>query len=231
MFAGFRPTARFLVLGSLASTMILSLAYSGSLRYGHADVPVARTATEIQPLEVGDMAPHFTVATVENRRFEFEPRRLDRPVILVAFRGGWCPYCNMHLSELRDVLPQIRDLDIDVLFLSGDRPGLLVEGLSGQTQDDIAGLGYTIVSDANAHAAIALGIAFKASDNTVKRLRERGDDIEESSMARHGVLPVPAVFAVNRAGKITFAHVNPDYRLRLSADDLLAAARRLAAAE
>lgn len=227
MFAGFRPTARSFVLGSLALTLVLSLIYSNSVQFGHADVPVARTAAEIQPLGVGDMAPHFTVETMDNERFEFDPRDLQRPVILISFRGGWCPYCNMHLSELRHAIPEISNMGIDVLFLSGDRSELLVKSLGRETQEDIDGLGYTIMSDANAQAAIALGIAFKASDRTIQGRLDKGDDIERSSMARHGVLPVPAVFAVNREGVITFAYANPDYKARVSEDELMAAARGL----
>jgi peroxiredoxin len=135
----------------------------------------------------------------------------------------------MHLSELRDAIPEISKMGIDVLFLSGDRSELLLTSLSRETQDDIDGLGYTILSDANAQAAIALGIAFKASDQTMQRRIEKGDDIEESSMARHGVLPVPAVFAINREGIITYAYANPDYKVRVSADELVAAATEIAA--
>ena len=231
MLAGIHPTTRSLILISLATTLVLSLVYSTSMQFGHADVPVARTAAEIQPLGPGDAAPRFTVETVDNERFDFDPRILERPVILVAFRGGWCPFCNLHLSELRHAIPEISAMGIDVLFLSGDRSELLISSLERETQDRIDGLGYTILSDANAQAAIALGIAFKASDRTLQGRHERGDDIEDSSMARHGVLPVPAVFAVDREGMITFAYANPDYKIRLSPDELLAAASAIATRE
>ena len=231
MLAGIHLTTRSLILISLATTLVLSLVYSTSIQFGHADVPVARTAAEIQPLGPGDAAPRFTVETVDNERFDFDPRTLKRPAILVAFRGGWCPFCNLHLSELRHAIPEISAMGIDVLFLSGDRSELLMSSLERETQDRIDGLGYTILSDANAQAAIALGIAFKASDRTLQGRHERGDDIEESSMARHGVLPVPAVFAVDREGMITFAYANPDYKIRLSPDELLAAANAIATRE
>ncbi|MCP4299726.1 MAG: redoxin domain-containing protein [Gammaproteobacteria bacterium] len=231
MFASFRPTARSVILGSLTLMMVLSLIYSTSVQYGHADVPVARTAAEIQPLGVGDNAPRFIVETIDNERFEFDPRNLEKPVVLISFRGGWCPYCNMHLSELRHAIPEIGKMGIDVLFLSGDRPELLVASLRRETQDDIDGLDYTILSDANAQAAIALGIAFKASNRTIQGRHDKGDDIAESSMARHGVLPVPAVFAVNREGIITFASANPDYKVRVPADELVAAAGKIAVAQ
>lgn len=220
---------RSLILGSLAVAMVLSLIYSTSTHYGHADVPVASTAAGIQPLAVGEQAPYFTVETVDSRPFDFDPRKLDRPVVLISFRGGWCPYCNTHLSDLRHVLPEIGEMGVDILFLSGDRPELLYKSLNGETQEDIAGLGYTLLSDADAQAAVALGIAFKASDKTIQRRLDKGQDIERSSMQRHGVLPVPAVFAISREGKITFAYANADYKVRLPADELLAAAAELVA--
>ena len=54
MFAGIRLTARSFILVSLATTLVLSLVYSTSIQFGHADVPVALTAAEIQPLGPGD---------------------------------------------------------------------------------------------------------------------------------------------------------------------------------
>ena len=108
MLSDYRPKNRSLILGALAVGLILSLAVSTSVRYGHADVPVAATAADIQPLGAGDKAPYFSVETVDNRPFEFDPRNLERPVVLITFRGGWCPYCNLQLSELRTVIPQLR---------------------------------------------------------------------------------------------------------------------------
>ncbi len=222
---------RALLYSSFAILFFLSLVCSVSIRHGHADVPVAETADAIRPLGAGDAAPRFTVETVDDEQFEFNPQNLKRPVVLLAFRGGWCPFCNMYLSDMRQVIPEISAMGIDVLFLSGDRPELLYASLNRETQEDIAGLDYTILSDANAQAAIALGIAFRASDRTVNRRNEKGEDIVGSSMDRHGVLPVPAVFVIDSHGIIQFAYTNPNYKVRLPADDLLAAAREIAAAD
>ncbi len=222
---------RTLLYSSFAILFFLSLVCSVSIRHGHADVPVAETADAIRPLGAGAAAPRFTVETVDNEQFEFNPQNLKRPVVLLAFRGGWCPFCNMYLSDMRHVIPEISAMGIDVLFLSGDRPELLFASLNRETQEDIAGLDYTILSDANAQAAIALGIAFRASARTVNRRNEKGEDIVGSSMDRHGVLPVPAVFAIDSHGITQFAYTNPNYKVRLPADDLLAAAREIAAAD
>jgi len=189
---------------------------------------IAASADEIQPVQTGQMAPKFTVRTVDDEPFVFDPENLDAPAILITFRGGWCPFCNMHLSELKDVVPAIKDKGIDIYFLSGDRPELLYASLKLETQEDIAGLGYTILSDANIDAARALGIAFKASDATIGGREKKGQDIEGSSMRNFGVLPVPAVYVIDASGRVTYSFVEPDYKVRLPADDLLQAATEVA---
>lgn len=214
-----------------AALMSMSLMYSIAIQTGHADVPIAASADLIEPLGKGDRAPRFMVETVDGEAFDFDPKNLERPVVLLTFRGGWCPYCNMYLSEMRHTIPEIRELGVDVLFLSGDRSELLYESLKQETQDDIAGLDYTILSDADAQAAMALGIAFRAPQGAIDGRKAKHQDIDGSSMLQHGVLPVPAVFAIDKQGEIQFAYTNADYKVRLPADELLAAAHKIAAAE
>lgn len=216
---------------TFAIMMCLSLICSMSIQVGHADNPIAESAVTITPLGVGDRVPKFVVKTADEQAFEFDPLNLSRPAVLLTFRGGWCPFCNMHLSELRHVIPEIDAMGVDVLFLSGDRADVLYDSLRLETQEDIDGLDYTILSDSDAQAAIALGVAFKASDRTINRRRAKGDDIAGSSMQQHGVLPVPAVFAVDKQGTIQFAYTNADYKVRLPAAELVSAAAKIAAAD
>jgi peroxiredoxin len=215
------------ISGVLSAVLVMSLVCSMSMRHGHADAPIADTAEQVQPLQAGQNAPQFTVRTVDNEVLTFDPRNLERPVLLITFRGGWCPFCNMHLSELKDIITEIDSLGVDVLFLSGDRPELLYQSLSRETREDIAGLNYTILSDADAQAAIALGIAFKASQQTIDRRHEKEQDIGDSSMLRHGVLPVPAVFAIGTDGVIAYTFADPNYKVRLPSDELMAVVKEL----
>ncbi len=216
---------------TLVSILTISLVCSVAIQAGHADVPVAESADLIEPLGKGEPAPRFIVETVEGESFDFDPQNLERPVLILTFRGGWCPFCNVYLSDMRDVIPEIRGMGVDVLFLSGDRSERLYDSLKMETQEDIGDLDYTILSDADAQASIAFGIAFKASQRTIDGRHKKNQDIEESSMMKHGVLPVPAVFAIDTDGIIQFAYTNADYKVRLPADELMAVAREIAAAE
>lgn len=216
------------VVTIFSAVLLLSLMCSMSLQESQAEMAIAESADLIQAVKSGDKAPSFVVLDAQGKQFAFDPNALERPAVLITFRGGWCPFCNMHLSELRTVVPEIAALGVDVLFLSGDRPEMLYASLKQDTQDDIADLGYRIYSDADAQAAIALGIAFKASERTIKKRLDKGQDIEDSSMLKHGVMPVPAVYAVDTSGMIRFDFVEPNYKVRLPADELLAVAKELA---
>lgn len=185
------------------------------------------SAEETTPLRTGDRAPAFTVRTVEDEPFEFDPDSLERPVILISFRGGWCPYCNMHLSELRTVIPELKENGIDVLFLSNDRPELLYSSLKMETQEDIDGLDYVILSDANISAAMALGTAFRTDKGLTDYLDGKERDYEGSSIGIHNALAVPAVYVVDQSGEIVFDFINPNYKVRLPADELLETANNL----
>lgn len=224
------PFRSFLQL-LFVSVLAISVTCSMAIQAGHADVSVADSADLIEPLGKGDPAPRFIVETVDGEAFDFDPQKLERPVVILTFRGGWCPFCNMYLSDMRHVIPEIRGIGVDVLFLSGDRSELLYDSLKMETQEDIADLDYTILSDADAQASIAFGIAFKASQRTIDGRNKKNQDIEESSMMKHGVLPVPSVFAIDTDGIIQFAYTNANYKVRLPADELMAVARKIAAAE
>jgi peroxiredoxin len=222
--------ARNLTYAIFAGLMIIAVILSHAMRSNAADYDLLPpSAAEITPLKRGDRAPTFTVRTVDGAPFRFDPDALDEPAIFISFRGGWCPYCNMHLSELKDVVPQVRAKGINVYFLSGDRPEILYSSLKRETQDDIDGLDYAILSDANIEAAIAFGTAFKADPEYIARHKSRGTDLKQSSMSQFGALPVPAVYVIDASGKIVFDFVNADYKVRLPAAELLEAADLVAA--
>jgi peroxiredoxin len=123
------------------------------------------------------------------------------------------------LVQLRDLEPDLIQMGIQLLAVSPDRPAKLRETIAKHN------LGYRLLSDSNMSAAQAFHIAYRVDEGTLKYLREHGIDLEEASGEGHHLLPVPAVFLVGTDGLIQFEYVNPDYRVRLQPDLLLAAAK------
>lgn len=176
------------------------------------------SADMVQPLLVGMQAPGFTVRDVEGNDFNFKPMDLDKPVVLSFFRGGWCPYCNLHLSEMRLAEKQLKEMGFNIWFISIDKPELLLESL------DDPGIGYTVYSDSSLNATRAFGLAFHVNDKMNQRLLSFNIDLEKASGEDHHVLPAPATYIIGMDGIINFAYINPNYKVRLHPDVLLAAA-------
>jgi peroxiredoxin len=190
------------------------------LAAGAEAAAVPDDATRVQPLPAGTLAPTVEVRRPDGSIVQLGPQSLTGPAVLIFYRGGWCPYCNAHLAALRNAESELIGLGFDVMFLSADRPELLYSSLKEP------GIRYTLLSDARMNAARAYGVAFRVDDATAARYKEHGIDLEAASGERHHELPVPAVFILDARGVIRFVHADPDYKQRIPADDLLAAARR-----
>ena len=125
-------------------------------------------ASDVQPVLPGMTAPDFMVRDVQGREFRYKQGAQDKPIVLTFYRGGWCPYCNLHLSELRLAEGQLREMGFDIWFISIDKPELLLESL------DDPDIGYTVYSDSSLHATRAFGLAFRVDDALVEKRPTRG---------------------------------------------------------
>jgi peroxiredoxin len=201
--------------------LILALLMGFSIGCSAADKreDIHASADQVQPLLAGMKAPEFSVRDVENQVFTFTPGVQEKPIVLTFFRGGWCPYCNLHLSELRLAEKQLKDMGFDIWFISIDKPELLLASL------DDPEIGYTVYSDAALSATRAYGLAFRVDDALNERYLGSGIDLEKASGENHHVLPAPATYIIGTDGIINFAYINPDYKVRLHPDVLLAAAK------
>ena len=200
------------------SVLMATLVFSLTVQAGGSRQDIHESASDVQPLLAGMKAPAFVVTDVEGRPFEFDPDAMTRPVVLTFYRGGWCPYCNLHLSELRLAEKQLGDMGFDIWFISIDRPELLLESL------DDPEIGYTIFSDASLNATRAFGLAFRVDDETHEKYLGYGIDLEKASGETHHVLPAPATYIIAEDGTINFAYINPTYTVRVHPDVLMAAA-------
>lgn len=180
---------------------------------------VPNQADDICPILVGQTLPRMVLKSPDGSLFDVNAANAEQPTILIFFRGGWCPYCNVHLGQLQMIESDLVQLGYQILAVSPDRPANL-EALAEERE-----ISYRLLSDSEMTAAISLGIAFRVDDATVTKYKSAlGADLEPNSDQGHYLLPVPAVFVVGKDGVIQFSYVNPNYKVRLHADVLLKAA-------
>lgn len=180
--------------------------------------PVVQRAEDVKPLEVGDQVPDAVLVLPEGATEKFSAVYRSHPTVLIFYRGGWCPYCNRHLAEVGSVESQLRGMGYQIVAVSPDSPLSLRESLSKEA------LGYRLYSDSDMVLARGFGLAFHVDDATVELYKGYGIDLDKATGRPHHDLPVPAVFIVDQGGTIRYAHTNPDYKARLSAQEILSAA-------
>lgn len=186
-----------------------------------AEAGVADKPSEIRPLLIGQKVPKLTLLDVDGKPFSLEKAVAEKPAVIVVYRGGWCYFCNQQLSQLRLVKDQLDGLGYQIIAISPDPPEEL-----RKTRDQHQ-IGVTFLSDPKLAAADALGIAYKTSaadfgseeawKHAVKALKAAGRAPDR--------LPIPSVFLISKRRTIFFSYVNIDFRVRLSAEVLLTAAK------
>ncbi|MFW5894276.1 MAG: peroxiredoxin-like family protein [Verrucomicrobiota bacterium] len=184
-----------------------------------AESAVAESAEDVRPLLIGAEIPEVTLKTAQGNEINLKETVAERPVVVIFYRGGWCPYCNMQLGQLQSIEADLLDLGYQLLGISPDRPDKLSESLKKKD------LSYTLLSDSGMAAAKAFGIAFRVADATLEQYEQHDIDLEEAAGEKHHLLPVPSVFIIGTDARIKFTYVNPDYKTRLAPDVLLEAAK------
>lgn len=180
---------------------------------------VAKSAEAICPIKISSVIPGAILQTIEGKEVDIQQIIKGRKSILIFYRGGWCPYCNLQLSELREIEDSLLNLGYKIIAISMDNPEHL------KSTDEKYQMKYELYSDSKANASKAFGIAFTVGDDYINKLKSYNMDLEASSGEVHHILPVPGVFIIDASAKIVFEYVNPDYKERISGKLLMEAAK------
>ena len=176
---------------------------------------------DIEPLVVGDTLPVTALFDSDGKQFDLFKAVANEPTILIFYRGGWCPFCNMHMEQLAKIEEPLRELGYQIIAISPDKPEKIRESL------DKWEIKYTLLSDSRMDAAVALGIAYRVSDATVARYSGSNKDLDLNSGQNHHLLPVPAAFIIGKDGMIKFEYINPNYKVRIEPAELLRIAKTI----
>ncbi len=157
-----------------------------------------------EPVNLGEQAPDFTLEDIKGAEVTLSSARGKMPTVLVFFRGYWCPFCARQLAELRSLLKP--NQQVRLLAVSVDD-----HEKSKQLADKIAldGRGpvtYSLLSDPDHKVIDAYGL----HDPAYKGKKFDG-------------IPHPAVYVIDKNGRVTWVKVESDYKVRPSNEDIRAA--------
>lgn len=158
-------------------------------------------------INVGDKAPNFTLKNALNKSVTLYDELKKGPVVLIWYRGGWCPYCNLTLHALQENLPAFEKENATLIALTPEVPD---KSLSTSEKHELK---FNVLSDLGNKIGKEYGIVFKLTNDVA--------DIYQTSFDLHGFngdesneLPLGATYIINKEGIVTYAFLDPDYRNR-----------------
>jgi peroxiredoxin len=173
-------------------------------------------------IKAGDVLEPFTLADANGAPVSLHEIVESGPAVIVFYRGGWCPYCNLALRTYQqELLPQLGAFGARLVAVSPQSPD---ESLSTVEK---AALEFTVLSDPASRLADRIGVAFEPADDVLAAQRTLGLDLSKVNAEGAIRLPRPTVLIVDQDRTVRFVDVQPDYTTRTEVSDIIAALRNL----
>ncbi|MFI4916900.1 MAG: peroxiredoxin-like family protein [Phycisphaerales bacterium JB060] len=165
---------------------------------------------------VGDQAPGFTLENQQGEEVSLSDLLEDGPVVLLWYRGGWCPYCNLTLAAYQHHLDEIRDLGATLVALTPELPD---KSLSTAEKNE---LDFQVLSDVGNAVAREYGVVFDLTEG-VQANYEKNFGLSDFNGDDSGELPLAATYVIDRNAQIRWAFLDADYRNRAEPADVMRA--------
>jgi peroxiredoxin len=187
-----------------------------------ATAGLVNNAAASHALQPGDIAPDFILPNVDGRSVRFYTELERGPVVLVFYRGGWCPFCNIHLRGFQKSLADFKAAGAEVVAIS---PQLPDQSWTTREKDELA---FPVLSDVGLNTARAFRVAFELPKALLDLYADFDVVLENSNGVEGGKeLPMPATFVIRADRTIAYAHVEADFTRRSEPLEVLKLVREL----
>lgn len=172
----------------------------------------------ILKVKAGDQAPEFTLSNAVGNPVSLRDKLKSGRVVLVFYRGSWCPYCNLQLNQLQNALDIIKEHDANLIAISPQTPDATLSFIEKNN------LAFEVLSDVGNGVAKMYTTVFRHDDEATAVLNALGIDFNAHYSDNSNELPVTAVFVINQNGEIVFAKSEGgDFRNRVELSEILSA--------
>ena len=166
-------------------------------------------------LFIGSKAPDFKAKDQNGNEVRLKDLLKKGKVVLVFYRGQWCPYCNRELSRIQDSIQLIKDKGATVVAVSPEKQESIAMTVEKTKAE------YPVLYDEDLKIMKAYDVEFEVPENTLTRYRNANIDIEKNNGANGKYLPVPAVYIIDKESTVTYRFFDTDYKKRPWVKDLL----------
>ena len=172
-------------------------------------------------IKVGEKAPDFTLSNALGKKVNLKNELNKGPVVLVFYRGAWCPFCNMHLHALQQRLPQFKKYGAQLITVTPQTP----DKSAAQIKKD--GYPFEVLSDLDNKAMQDFKLYFELPDDLIAVYKKHKLDIEAFNGQGRNGLPVPGSFVIDKKGVVRAMQAQTDYTVRMEPAAIVEALKKI----
>ena len=172
-------------------------------------------------LNKGDTAPAFALPNATGDEVSLASLLEQGPAVLVWYRGGWCPYCNIQLRTMQEALPAIEAAGGQIAAISPETPDHSLD--TAQKNE----LKFEVLSDVGSKVAHDFGIAYELPEVVQEQFKGKLDLAAYNTKEHEYALPLSAVYVVDTDGTIAYAFLDAEYRNRAEPSEIVKVLREL----
>lgn len=210
------------IVGNVGRVLILgALSFAGAGCQGPAKTDATSDIAAQPGLSLGERAPDATLTTESGSTVRLASLYANGPVVVVFYRGGWCPYCHRALAAWRGKVGELAAAGGTLVAITPEKPEKMMATRSKN------GVEFTVLSDVDHAAAKAFRVHFTVDDATRTKYEGYGIDLGESNASGTWELPAPGTFVIDREGVVRYAFADWDYTKRADPDEVIDAVKRV----
>ncbi len=177
---------------------------------------LANAQKKPEGLFINSKAPDFTALDQNGNSIRLKDLTKKGKVVLIFYRGYWCPYCSKQLKGLEDSLQLIRNKGAQLIAITPETK----EGIDKTIEKTKSS--FPILSDQGLKIMQAYDVNFEVDERIVARYRNANINLLENNGSLNGAnLPVPAVYIIDKRGVVVYRYFDNDYKKRPSVKELL----------
>jgi peroxiredoxin len=167
----------------------------------------------------GDPMPAFVLPDESGRLVGLDNLLRSGPVAITFHRGHWCPWCRISGRALAQVHRDITAAGGQVVAILPERQKFAA-GFKVDTNYP-----FPVFTDLDNGYALSLNLAICVGADLEQLLSSYAHSLPDYQGNDAWMLPIPATFVVARDGRVTARFIDPDFRRRMSVEELVAALR------
>jgi peroxiredoxin len=166
---------------------------------------------------LGEPMPPFVLPDENGRLTSLYSLLRSGPAAITFHRGHWCPWCRISGRALAQVHRDIVAAGGQVVAIMPERQKFAAEFKAS------AQYPFPVLTDLDNGYAMSLNLAIWVGPDIERLLSSFGRTLPDYQGNEAWMLPIPATFVVGTDGRVAARFIDPDFRRRMSIEELLAA--------